>query len=76
MPICRFTGVPVQKGIVIGSNVPGVRATYLMANTPEAKAAKRKDGFLLGICMGDGQNLQFHPHDPMHMPCYVSRWTA
>ena len=74
-----------------------------MANTPEAKAAKRqndqwfheseancntckllertkhekrKDGFLLGNCTNTEKTLMFHPDDPMHMPCYVSRWTA
>ena len=40
---CCFTGLPVSitNGIIIGSIIPGVRAPRLMANTPEAKAAKR-----------------------------------
>lgn len=42
------------------------------------KHEKDKNGFLYGRC---GRNpfghmfvMKFHPEDPMHMRCYVSRW--
>lgn len=36
-------------------------------------------GFLEGVCQRPGhapcgRSLRFHPEDPMHMPCYESRW--
>ncbi len=52
------------------------------------KHEKQKDGMLFGKCAINSQELsedsfhkrdadgvmKFHPNDPMHMPCYVSRW--
>lgn len=49
---------------------------------------KNRAGFLYGRCANpsgqpskspyanrqDGDVMVFHPDDPMHMPCYVSRW--
>ena len=99
---CRYTKKPVSvaDGVIVGANIPGVKAAYLMATTTEAKEAKkqsdiwfheseancntcknlvrlkhakRKDGALLGKCQHGAQ--RFHPDDPMHMPCYVSRWS-
>ena len=51
---------------------------------------KQRDGFLYGTCASpraqpeaspyhkrqQGAVMVFHPDDPMHMPCYVSRWAA
>ena len=51
---------------------------------------KSKAGFLFGRCksatpqieaspyfnLKEGDVMVFHPEDPMHMPCYVSRWDA
>lgn len=41
---CRFTGVPVSvvEGVVVGATIPGVKTKHLMANTPEAWAAKKQ----------------------------------
>lgn len=52
------------------------------------KRDKRPDGFHFGRCLSahgrpdvgdsyyDGDTMKFHPDDPMHKPCYESRWAA
>jgi hypothetical protein len=54
------------------------------------KRDKRRDGFLFGKCKRapsgkeaspyanrfEGEVMVFHPDDPMHMPCYASRWNG
>jgi hypothetical protein len=111
---CCFTGVKVtpDQAISIGATLPGVKAQYFMANTDEAREARKKSailfheserncntcsslervkhektpsGFLYGRCptvdsshpysaRQRGDIILFHPDDPMHMPCYTSRW--
>jgi hypothetical protein len=44
------------------------------ANLERVKHDKDSTGFLHGKCKTTGQMIQFHPDDPMHMDCYVSRW--
>lgn len=52
-------------------------------------APKCKAGFLTGFCdhpfrvaqrtpqiLPHPDTMRFHPNDPMHMPCYVPRWSA
>lgn len=115
--VCHFTGVEVNADevVFVGATIPGVDAKYPMANTAEARAARKESAiafhdseancntckflqrtahdkhwlaFLEGRCtnpnaefehhpyvhlFSDGV-MKFHPDDPMHMPCYVSRW--
>lgn len=44
------------------------------ASLTRKKHEKRKDGKLEGTCPKGAQ--EFHPEDPLHMPCYTSRWAA
>jgi len=46
------------------------------AHLMRTKHAKCRHGFLEGACGKDGHALRFHPDDPLHMACYVSRWDA
>jgi hypothetical protein len=60
------------------------------ANLQRVKRDKSRDGFQYGRCLSrnpsleaspyfdrmQGDVMHFHPEDPMHMPCYVSRWES
>ena len=35
---------------------------------------KCRHGWLDGKCNNDGEPIRFHPDQPLHMPCYESRW--
>ena len=115
--LCRYTGVPVlaEDVVVVGATIPGVKARYFMANTEEARKAKKASGiafheseancntcahlervphkkhwtgFVYGRCTSPNADksvhpykdrevdgvMMMHPDDPMHMPCYKSRW--
>ena len=43
-------------------------------NLCRVKHEKDQSGFLHGICQINQNPIEFHPDDPMHMSCYVSRW--
>ena len=44
------------------------------ANLERVRHEKQASGFLMGVCKATGRSIEFHPDDPMHLECYVSRW--
>jgi hypothetical protein len=73
---CRFTGIDVTEETVkyVGATVPGVKARYMMANTPEAHEAKKlADKAFHGSeanCNTCG-NLERKPHDKRKDGCLM-----